>query len=205
MKKNLSQRLFSFLSIVALFVQVLLPLTQVTQAYAQEATPTITDTPTVTPTDSITPTDTSTPTDTITPTVTPDDSVTPTVTPTDTLTPTDTSTPSPTDESTPTPDTNTSTPTSTNTDGSNNSQAPPDTVAPTTTPTVTPDNQTSGQQGQLSATVLDTASLPSLDLTSSQTNSATLSTDKADYAPTGTAIITGVTRIPLSVQTSAGV
>lgn len=152
-------------------------------AYAQEVTPT--DTATPTPTDTTAPT----PAPTDTATVTPTDTVTPTpttqqisVTPSDTPTITDSPTPVVTD--TPTPTTDQASPTATDTN-TNPSQAPPTTVTPTGTTDTTSDT------GSLSTTVLNHVSAPSLDLSSSNDQSATLSTDKADYAPTDTALISG--------------
>lgn len=189
--KILLQKLFSSLSIIALFVQVLFPLTQVTQIYAQEVTPTVTDTPTTAPTDTVTPTDASTPTPTatITPTTTQDNTA-PTVTPTDTITPTDTTAPTPEDTSTPAPDNaNSGTPTSNNTN-TNNSQAPP-TNAPTITPTTTPMPEDTTKNGKLTTSILSNIDASMLDISSNQTNSASLTTDKTDYSPTSTALITG--------------
>lgn len=98
--------------------------------------------------------------------------------------------PSPTAEVTPEP-TNTpeqvvtETPTTTTENDNTSSQGPP-------SPTVTTENQTSDSDAHLSATILQDVSAPTLDLSSpTDTTSATISTDKADYAPTDTAVITG--------------
>ncbi len=142
------------------------------------------------------------PTDTTTLSPTPDVIATPTATDTSAATPSVTLMPTPTDiaTQTATPDiTVTSTPNPT----ANQPTGPPappttqeqqqgqilDGVSATPTPTATPVQPTS--QGHLETSIVNNAQAATLDLTSVNTSSATLTTNKADYAPTDTALITG--------------
>lgn len=149
------------------------------QVFAQEVTPTEEIQPT--PTEEATPT----PTTETTPSVTPE--ATPTVAPTDTVTPT---------------------PEEQNQAPQQSSNEPPKETGPpeqgqildgasteaTPSPTVTPEQP---EEGVLHASVLQNVEAASLDLDNiDPSNSATLSTDKADYAPTDTAIITGTDFTP---------
>ncbi len=179
--KRLSQKLQKFFSIFSglslVFNSILpsatLPLLFAAPAYAQEVTPTATVAPTPE----------------ITPEVTPEPTVVPTVT--------EEVTPSPAPENlTPTP-TEVAQPTETGPpaggqilDGaSTETPAPTDTATLTPTPTITPEVT---EEGQLAALILENVDAESLDLDSvDPSNSATLTTDKADYAPTDTAIISG--------------
>ena len=77
--------------------------------------------------------------------------------------------------------------------GSNENKAPPSS-SPSPTPSIAVDNNKEGE-GQVTAEILSTASAQDtlgLDLVSLESEgSATLSTDKPDYAPTDVALITG--------------
>ncbi|HEX7042900.1 MAG TPA: hypothetical protein VF189_06630, partial [Patescibacteria group bacterium] len=193
--KEIIRKALTIVASIAIVLQSFTPLVALAPqvAYAQEVSPTPiqsgpTDAPA--PTDSVTPTtdqtspaptNNVTPSDTVTPS--PDSSVTTTPSDTPTLTDTPTDTVTPTDSVTTTPDNTTP---STSTDVTNNpSQAPP-----TDTATPTPDNS-SNASGHLDTTLLSHVAADSLDLSSSNDQSATLSTDKADYSPTDTAVISG--------------
>lgn len=186
--------------------------------------PTPTPTDSVSPTSAISPTlaptDTSTPTPiaTITPTLTPTDSVTPIATSSPTLTPTDTATVSPTvvvlptvtstDTPVPTPSVSptvsaTGPPTPTPTQSSSSATlditpTPTVSVTPTATtaPTITPQ---ASVNGSLAATVLKNVKAGTLSLNLDPVNiqnSPTLTTNKSDYSPTDTVIITGENFLP---------
>lgn len=197
-------KIFSVISGISLVFNSLVPASLISilvapRAYAQETpSPTPDPTPTDTPIPTDTPTLSPTPTDTVTPTPDP----TPTIieTPTVTLTPTEEATPSPTpQELTPTP-TEVAQPTETGPpetpaqeqgqilDGvSTVAPTPAETATPT--PTITPEEP---EQGQLAAQILDNVKADTLNLDSvDPSTSASISTDKADYAPTDTAIISG--------------
>ncbi|OGG35190.1 hypothetical protein A2363_03910 [Candidatus Gottesmanbacteria bacterium RIFOXYB1_FULL_47_11] len=113
-----------------------------------------------------------------------------------TITPTSTETPTPTEEATPNPTPENLTPTPTEVAQPTETGPPTEqgqildgasTVAPT--PTITPEEP---EQGVLSASVLENVEAVSLNLDNiDPSNSATITTDKADYAPTDTAVITG--------------
>ena len=193
MKKTFLRKLINFISIVAILSQSLTPYAvllpqpsyaQTVDQTTQAPTPTP-DQTTVTPTPTTAPTSTSitpTPTDTVTvtPTPTPDQS---TLTPTPTVDPsTLTATPTPVDNNSP-PATNDAT--NTNNQNLLNNQTP--------TPTPTNNsNQSSLGNEHVNMTILKNVSAPQIDLgqTASQ-QSAVLTTDKPDYAPTDTALITG--------------
>ncbi len=194
--RRAAQKFLVFIAFFAMLVQSLNPFLYVLPqvAYAQEATVTPTDTPSDTPT--VTPDQNQT----VTPTPTPADSVTPT----DTPTPAETVTPTPVggDTSTVTPDqtqpNNNSPPSGQSVSGQNssnssNSNSPTSSITPTITvaPTVTPAPD-KGEGGKIGVAVLKDVSAPSIDLQATNTDSsATLTTDKSDYAPTDTALITG--------------
>ncbi len=205
MKKRakLFHKIFSVISGLSLAFNSILPAATIpliftSAVHAQDATPTPiptveptatpTETPTPTPETTIAPTPSETPTPEISPVVTPE--------PTPTATPTETVTPVPTpNEGTPTP-ASTEPPHETSPpkeegqilDGAS-TVAPTPTDAPTPTPTI---EVVPTEQGHLATTVLENVEAASLDLGSiDPNNSAKLSTDKADYAPTDTAIITG--------------
>ena len=172
MRKSFLKKIFVSIGALAILSQSLSPYLVLLpqKAYAQEAPQDATITPT--------------PTDTVTPA--PTDSITPT--PTDVPTPTNTVTPTPTDVPT-----NTVTPTPTPTDNlsppANNSTS----VTPTPSETATPTPiETSTGNEKLSMTLLKNVSAPSIDLSAVVSQgSASLTTDKPDYAPTDTALITG--------------
>jgi len=194
-KSNLLNRLFTAIASFSLLLNSLgTPLL----AIAQEVTPTPTPDALVepTPTDSATPTPDATPTiePTTTPTATPDITPTPDVSPTPTVevtpTPTDEVTPSPTDEAvvSPAPETTPTTP------GPPSDSTPtPDSTTPAPSPSATP--EVPQEHGNVSATLLhqtEAASVTEDSLGLAQTDSsATLITDKPDYAPTDAVVITG--------------
>lgn len=182
----------TFISVLSLFAQTLTPYAVLLpqQASAQEVTQadnsnqtTVDQTPSqdqTTPTPNV---DETTPTDTVTPA--------PSDNPTDTLTPT------PSDQTTPT-DTqnvdNNSPPSNNN--SSNTSNSSNDNTTPTVTPdiSVTPTpNDSNTNDDQVNAIVLKNVSAPSIDLEAivDSGSAALLTTDKPDYAPTDTALITG--------------
>lgn len=169
-------RLVSFVASLSLLANSLL--TPFSIAYAQEVTPTPEPTPIVEETSTPIPEPTETPV--IIPT--PEETVTPTPTVEETLTPTPEEAIVPTfaPESTPT------------------APAPPEVkseqveASSTSIPTATPEQPQ--ENGHISAVVLsDTsaASIPVDDLTVNTDGSATLQTDKADYAPTDAVLVTG--------------
>lgn len=165
------------------FIGVVLGIVLLTQSiapYAAFLTPQIARAEEVipTPTDEVTPTPT---VDEITPTATPtpdETSITPTNVPTETATPTpdEISTPTTPDEVTPA-DTSTPEPTG---------LSPPAEASQETSTSEKTGNE------DLSIVVLENVSAPSLDLGSiTESGSASLTTNKPDYAPTDTAFITG--------------
>lgn len=163
---------------------------------AQEATQS-SDPATPTPTEETTPAPTVEPVITAEPTSPLTTETIPTITPisTETPTPTEEATPSPTPENlTPTP-TEVVQPTETGPpaeQGQILDGAATETPAETATPTPTITLEEPTEQGQLSAAVLNNVEAVSLNLDNiDPSNSATITTDKADYAPTDTAVITG--------------
>ncbi len=189
--RQAAQKFLTFIALASILTQSLSPYMYVLPrvAYAQEATPTPADSPTPTDTVAPTPTDTvaPTPTDTITPT--PTDSVTPTDVPQETVTPvpTDSPTTAPTDQ------VNNNSPPSNENNSSNESSTP--TV--TSEPSPASNAADATQEGDLSIAILDNTSAPSIDLNSYEAQgSASLTTDKTDYAPTDTALITGSNLTP---------
>ncbi len=166
------QKTIAVISTFALLINSLAaPLT----VLAQEATPTPTPEVTISPTD------------TATPTVTPDTTPAETATPTPEITPvaTDLVTPPPSDQpaTTQAPESNPTT------------QGPPSSDQPTSTPTITPEAPV--ENGHISAAILqntkvDTTTIDQYDLTYQTDGSAVISTDKLDYAPTDSVLITGV-------------
>lgn len=208
MKKRrlIIQKTVSLLSGSLLVFQSLFPSISaiyLTKAFAQEETPIVTETPEPTPVTTPDPT----PTDTISPTTTPE--ITITLEPTPTAEPAITETPTPTEEITPTAE-----PTPTQADISpteepkNNSPPADDlqgqildgasTIAPTEPPTPIPTiTPVEPETGELQAKVLKNIKSETLDLDGVNLDgSAKLSTDKADYAPTDTVIISGSDFIP---------
>ncbi|MFH0749833.1 MAG: SdrD B-like domain-containing protein [Candidatus Gottesmanbacteria bacterium] len=148
-------------------------------------------------------TETPTPTPVITPE--PTQIVEPTQTPTPAIEPTQEITPTPTEEVTPTIEPTTPTPENTPSDPPKETGPPADdkkgeildgvsTESPTPVPTITPIQP---ETGEIQATILKNIAAPTLDLDGvNPDGSAQLSTDKADYAPTDTAIITGTDFTP---------
>lgn len=202
------RKLFSFLSLFSFVFNIFQPafiaLTLAPIAYAEDTVaPDSSPTPSLEPTQS--PSDSPSPEPTLSPEPTP--SVEPSVEPSPSpdlilSSPEPSLEPSPiaTDIPTPTPSSvsdNTPVP-------SDSSPAPPSEVVATSAPTPSatvsspsplPIPSTTPQlDEQLSITILDqtaATSLDQFDLSVSESGSATLATDKADYAPTDTAIITG--------------
>lgn len=199
-----ANKLFAVITSVLMLVQPILPAVQSLppQVFAQEVTPTETQTPEPTSTEQPTPTEQPTepsPTDAISPTPTveqtPTEEVTPSVTPevSPTVVPTATSTPSPTDQTTTPQATSTEPPKETGPPEAGDILDGASTEA-TPEPTVTPEQP---EEGVLHASVFQNIEADSLDLDNiDPSNSATLTTDKADYAPTDTAIITGTDFTP---------
>lgn len=176
-----------FTSLILVSTSILQPLAILApQAIAQEdlttlqVSPTTTANPTVTP--EATPTETIAPTPSETPAPTPLSSASPTVTPEPTETPTptpttgETVTPSPTSQPTPTP-----------------TEPPKETDPPDEGQILDGVSTTAtSEQGELHTVILKNVEAVSLNLDSiDPSTSATLTTDKADYAPTDTALISG--------------
>lgn len=191
---------FSVITSLLMLVQPILPAMQLATppVYAQEITPTESQTPTPEPTTEQT---SPTPTEEIQPTPTEEATPTPTTETTPSVTPETTPTVVPTDTVTPTPGEQNQAP-------QQSSNEPPKETGPpetgdildgvsteaTPSPTVTPEQP---EEGVLHASVLQNVEAASLDLDNiDPSNSATLATDKADYAPTDTAIITGTDFTP---------
>lgn len=190
---KLRRKLFSILSLFSftfnIFQPALIALTQIPVAAAEEevaATPLPTPTLSPTPAPSVEPTTDPSPSPDIilSPSSSPSLSPEPTIEPSVAPDPSPTNTPAPSD-SAPAPPEVTSTP------------APdPNTPSPTPTPneslvpTIIPDPVS----GELQAQIIDhtiATSIDEFDLTINEEGSATLATDKLDYAPTDTALITG--------------
>jgi uncharacterized repeat protein (TIGR01451 family) len=175
MKKDFLARLFSVISGFSLLANSIVYPFAI--AYAQSAEPTSTPDAQVI----IEPTDSPT----AEPTSTPDATVTPTVTPTpveETLTPTPVPTETPVIEST--------------VSESNQAMAPPtEEPAQTAQESATPESTPSVEEnGEISATVLpntQASSINEIDLLFETESSAAIVTDKGDYAPTDTVLITG--------------
>jgi hypothetical protein len=135
---------------------------------------------------------TATPEATIEATATPEVTPTPDATPAETATPSPEITPVATNLVTPAP---TDQPVETQAPESNpTTTSPPASTEPTSTPTATPEVPT--ETGTLSATILenttvDTSALNAFDLSYQTDGSAVIVTDKLDYSPYDTAIITG--------------
>lgn len=180
MKNKFGRKLLSILTTFSLLLNLINPFL-VSLAFAQEATitPTIEITPTSTPQDNPSPTTTIS----VTPTteISPFPTEIPLPTPSLSLTPSET--PSPT-----------STPSPTNLPTISLSIEPSSNLTPSPTPILNLEVLATAS-GHLSTTIIsnvDSSSTLQLDLTPvNQTDSATLSTNKGDYAPTDTAIISG--------------
>lgn len=184
---RLRRKFAALLSLVSLLFNiaqpVVLALTFASPAYADEPTvtdPTPTPEPTVAPEPSpaTNPDPTIAPPPSVDPTPTPDPAASPDITPA----PTPSIEPStlPSDSPAPAP---------------SESPAPP--VEPT--PSVLPNPPPADPNEQLHISVIENTSATSIeefDLEVTETGSATLATDKADYAPTDTALITGAGFLP---------
>ncbi len=194
----------SFLAASSMVIQTLLPawsvLPQIAPAVAQELSPTITPEQTPEQTDA-----TPTPESTLNPTPTETESPTPPeeISPSDAPTPSET--PAPTETQTPTSTPHEETTVQTTSEPPKETGPPQengqilDGVSTTATPTITPSPTT---HGQLDALLVQNVEAQSLDLDSiNPDGSATLTTDKADYAPTDTAIITGTGFVPNETYT----
>ncbi len=184
----------TFVALISMLINSLAPFTySLPQTFAQEVTPSPTDTPTPTETPAVT----QTPTPTETPSVTPQATPSPTEvipTPTQEVTPTPIPTQTTTGE-------NNSNSNSSNSNTSENQNSPVQTpsVTPSVTPVESPSVSAAGKTGKedLSISVIKNTSVQSLNLQASNVQaSATLTTDKADYSPTDTAVITGTNLMP---------
>ena len=132
--------------------------------------------------------------------VTPTEEITPTIEPTPTVEPTIIETPSPTEETTPTPEPTITSPAPTEvpqptetgpptTQTSTAATTPTQTTLSSPTPSITPEQT---EIGDIQATILNNLAAPTFHLDGvNPDGSANLTTDKADYSPTDTAIITG--------------
>jgi hypothetical protein len=197
MSRTLGRKILTSIALIAIIAQSFSPYIAVLpqKAYAQDATPTVNQTtptpnqitPTVTETPSSDQTITPTPTDTITPTPTdtPTPEVTSELTPTPTVDNTATATPTPTDNLSPPSDNSNNQP---QVQGDSISVTPTLNATPSATPTPT---ETSTGNEKINMIILTDVSAPSIDLNTVVEGSASLITDKADYAPTDTALITG--------------
>ena len=179
-----------------MLLQPLLPVFSILPqaVYAQEAP---------TPTEEVTPSPTAetTPEPTVAPTPTEEVTPSPTAETTPEVTPTPEVSLTPTEEVTPIPTTTQTQPSPSESNTSQQTNGPPkedgdildgvstEAPSPTATPTVT-------ENGTLAATILEHAKAESLDLDNTDYSSATLTTDKADYAPTDTALISGTGFVP---------
>ncbi|MDO8498851.1 MAG: hypothetical protein Q7S44_03635 [bacterium] len=186
LKSKIYQQAFALLTSLILIFQSLAPaylfLANPTTASAQEATSS-TEQTTPTPTE-VTPTITSEPTPTSEPTVEP--------TPAEIVTPTETPAPTTQPENTPS---------SSSTENTNQSNAPPsETPAPSVTasPEVSSSPISEPARGHLEASIIENTDADSLNLDLNPTNvsSASLTTDKGDYAPTDTVIVSGTEFLP---------
>jgi hypothetical protein len=185
MRLSLGRKILTAIALVVIIAQSFSPYAAnfLQKTYAQEDSQ-ATVSPTSDQKTSPAPIDTISPTPTVTPT--PTDAPTPTISPSPTVAPS--VTPIPTDNlSPPINNSPTATPIPTI------SPAPTDaTVSATPTPT----NITTGNE-QLSMTILKDVSAPSINLDAiASQGSASLITDKPDYAPTDTALITGSNLLP---------
>lgn len=183
---NIFKRVKKLLAVVTsmlMLVQPILPVfpSLLHPVYAQEATAS-SEQPSPTPTEEVTPSPTEEPALTPEPTSGAEASAEATPTPTETVEPTSTPTEQPPQQSTDEPPKET---------------GPPqeqgqilEGVSVTPTPTITVEEPV--EQGELQAVILQNIEAESLNLDNvDPSNSATLTTDKADYAPTDTAVITG--------------
>lgn len=193
LRRKLYRQSFSILAAILIVVQSIAPVFPVVtrDSFAQEVTNTATETtPEPTPTTAPEPTPTVEPTSEITPTPEPTDSasspqaVTPTPEPTPaadiTISPTPVPTPTPAPEQTPSADITIS-----------------PTPVPTPTPTEAPKKTQRTGHENISFDILENVSARSVHLQDVYSDtSATLATDKLDYAPTDSAVITGSGLLP---------
>jgi hypothetical protein len=191
-KKKLSKKILVFLSIISILIQSISPFVVLSKniAYAEEPTPTESPTPTeeITPTVEVTPTPEILPTQEVSPS--PDLSPTPTVE--ETTTTTEAS------SANQTQDQNQSS--SNNSSGNKDNSSSQSTTTTTQAPTPEPVTKTGNEE--LEVAILNDVSAPSIDLQAVNTyGSATLATDKPDYAPTDTALITGSNLLPGTLYT----
>ncbi|OGY18605.1 MAG: hypothetical protein A2900_02890 [Candidatus Chisholmbacteria bacterium RIFCSPLOWO2_01_FULL_50_28] len=219
MNIKLARKTTNLIAIVAIFIQSLNPIALAQFAYAQEITPepttVVEETPIPTPAEEQTPSAELTtdpePEQTITsdPINEPETTQSPTPAPTPEVTPEPTLAPEPTPEITPAPTSSQDIPASSD-------EAPPnETGPPATEPTdqildgasteaiPMPEVTTvSPEEGQLTVAVLQNVEAVSLDLASPDAEtSAALVTDKPDYAPTDTVVITGTDFTPNETYT----
>lgn len=170
MNKKVLNRLFSAIASLSLLVNsISAPLSVYAQEITPEPTPVVEET--LTPTPEVTPTST--------------EEIIPTPTPEITPTPTEELIPTPTEELVATPPAEPQTESQPSQENNQPSVAEP-------SPTVTP--QVEEEKGELSAVILDNvnaSSIDEFDFEYQTEGSATLITDKLDYAPTDTVLITG--------------
>ena len=184
----------TFVALISMLINSLAPFTYaLPQTFAQEVTPSPTDTPTPTETPAVT----QAPIPTETPSITPEATPSPTeVVPT----PTQEVTPTPIPTQTTTGENNSNSSSSNNISSENqNNPTPTPSVTPSVTPVESPSVSTAGKTGKedLNISVIKNTSVQSLNLQASNVQaSATLTTDKADYSPTDTAVITGTNLMP---------
>jgi hypothetical protein len=196
MKNSLLKRIFVFITVSSIIAQSLSPYVAILsqRAYAQEVTDQATTNETVTPTpeQNVAPAqDQAVVTETVTPTP---------IETTQEVTPTPTDVPS---EVTPSDVNNNSPPSENQVNNSSSATTTPATTSPaqeTVTPTTTPAENPKDEQ--LNLIVLDNVSAPSIDLQAVESQgSAILTTDKPDYAPTDSALITGSNLLPNTTYT----
>ena len=184
MRKKLLDSLFSVVALFSLLVNSLsAPLSVYAQEVTPEPTPIVEETPTPTPTEE--------------PTITPE--VTPTPTEEATPTPTEEVTPTPMEEVTPTP-----TPTETQTTQTDSQPSDNQSTEPETTPIPEVAVEETQEQGVVDAVILhntSAASIDEFDFDYQTDGSATLTTDKADYSPMDTVLITGTGFTPNETYT----
>lgn len=207
--QKLKKKLTALLTLFSLSLNILqpaflalslAPVIAPTTVKAQEVLPSDTPAPTpdespvVTPDPTIEPTVTPTPTPdaTIVPNPSPETSVAPSPTP-DAVSPTPLPSLAPTLTPAPSSTQVVSNPQNNPTPGQDSAPAPPSSSEPTPTATPAP-SLAPTTPTVLDATVIpftDSSSIDQFDLSVNESGSATLSTDKLDYAPTDTALITG--------------
>lgn len=187
---RLNKSLKKTFSVIATIATLFNSLGAPVSVIAQEITPDPTPTETVQPTDS--------PTPTITPTAEPTMTAEPTPSETATPTPEATVEPSPTDLATPTAPSSDQPEVQSQTNENVQSQGPPaETIIPTSTVTsVQPE-----KEGSLTTTVVENIDLSTVILLNSNVDSPTVTTDKADYAPTDVVLVSGTGFTPEKTYT----